>query len=148
MKVKEIMTKSPACCVPQTSLQEVAHLMIENDCGAIPVVETLEAKKPLGMITDRDIVISTVAQGKNQLAMSASEIMSFPAIVISSESTLGECCKQMESEKVRRIIVVSEGGDCCGILAQADIVNAAPMFEAVGLVKEVSTARTDSATAA
>lgn len=141
MQVKEVMTENPVCCVPQTSLQEVGHLMIENDCGAIPVVDSLEKKKPLGMITDRDIALSTVARGRNALEMTASEIMSYPAIRVSSEATLGECCKAMENEKVRRMIVVNDAGQCTGIVAQADIVRNAPMFEAVGMVREVSHAK-------
>lgn len=144
MLVKEVMTESPVCCVPQTSLQDVGHFMLENDCGAIPVVDSLETRKPLGMITDRDIALSTVAKGRNALEMTASEIMRYPAIGVSSESTLGECCKTMESHKVRRIIVVNDAGQCTGIVAQADIVRNAPMFEAVGMVREVSLARIDA----
>ena len=140
MKIKEIMTKSPACCLPDTNLREVAHLMLEKDCGAIPVVENFDTNKPVGIITDRDITVDTLAQGKNALEMSAAEIMSFPVISLSGETTLGECCKTMETHKIRRMIVVDETGACCGIVAQADIAQTAPMFEAAGLVKEVSTA--------
>ncbi len=140
MKIEEIMTKTPACCVPETNLREVAHLMFENDCGAIPVIENLETKKPVGIITDRDITLNTLAQGKNPLEMVAAEIMSFPIISLEPTATLGECCKAMEANKIRRMIVVDAAGACCGIVAQADVARSAPMFEAAGLVKEVSTA--------
>jgi CBS domain-containing protein len=113
--------------------------MLENDCGAIPIVENFDTNKPVGIVTDRDITINTLAQGKNGLEMSAAEIMTFPAISLSHEATLGECCKTMESNKIRRMIVIDETGACCGIVAQADIARTAPMFEAAGLVKEVST---------
>lgn len=145
MKIEEIMTKAPACCVPQTNLRDVAHLMIEKDCGSIPIVENFETKKPVGIITDRDIVVNTLAQGKNPLEMSAAEIMTFPIISLQPEATLGECCKIMESNKIRRVIVVDEGGACCGIVAQADVARTAPMFESAGLVKEVSTAHQTAA---
>lgn len=140
MKINQIMTKTPACCLPETSLRDVAHLMLENDCGAIPVVDNFETNKPIGIITDRDITVNALAQGKNALEMSAAEIMTYPAISLSSEGTLGECCKAMETNKIRRMIVVDESGGCCGIVAQADIARNAPMVEAAGLVKEVSTA--------
>ncbi len=65
--------------------------------------------------------------------------MSFPVISLSHEATLGECCKAMERNKIRRMIVVDETGTCCGIVAQADIARTAPIFETAGLVKEVST---------
>jgi CBS domain-containing protein len=139
MKIKEIMTKAPACCVPETNLREVAHLMLEKDCGAIPVVENFDTNKPVGIITDRDITVDTLAHGKNALEMSAAEIMSFPVVSLDGEATLGECCKTMETNKIRRMIVTDETGACCGIVAQADIARTAPMFEAAGLVKEVST---------
>ena len=140
MKIEEIMTKAPACCLPETNLREVAHLMIEQDCGAIPIVDNLKTKKPVGIITDRDITVNTLAQGKNALEMTAAEIMTFPVISLSGDATLGECCKTMETNKIRRMIVVDETGACCGIVAQADIARTGPMFEAAGLVKEISTA--------
>ena len=140
MKIKEIMTKAPVCCAPETNLREVAQLMVEKNCGAIPIVENFETNKPVGIITDRDITVNTLAQGKNALEMSAAEIMSFPVISLSREATLGECCKAMERNKIRRMIVVDEAGTCCGIVAQADIARTAPTFETAGLVKEVSTA--------
>ena len=61
MKIKEIMTKAPACCAPETNLREVAVLMVEKDCGAIPIVENFETNKPVGIITDRDIITNTLA---------------------------------------------------------------------------------------
>ena len=55
MVVQDIMTEDPACCTPDTSLQEVAKMMVDCDCGCIPVVDDEDAKMPVGMITDRDI---------------------------------------------------------------------------------------------
>ena len=56
MQVKDVMTTDPACCISETALQEVAQMMIDHDCGEIPVVENKETKRPIGVITDRDIV--------------------------------------------------------------------------------------------
>src|SRR5688500_19096728 len=67
MQVREIMTSDPACCTPDTNLQDVACMMIECDCGAIPVVDDLDSGRVIGMITDRDITCRTVAQRKNPL---------------------------------------------------------------------------------
>ena len=65
MQVKEVMTADPACCISETTLTEVAKMMVDNDCGEIPVVESNESKLPIGVITDRDIVCRTVALGLN-----------------------------------------------------------------------------------
>jgi len=77
MQVTDIMTKNPACCTPDTNLQEVAMLMVEHDCGETPVVKDKKSMKLIGVITDRDITIRTVAEGKNPLEMTAS----FPAVM-------------------------------------------------------------------
>ena len=63
MQVKEIMTPNPATCSPETSLQDVARMMVDCDCGAIPVVKSNDSNAPVGIITDRDIVIRCVAAG-------------------------------------------------------------------------------------
>jgi CBS domain-containing protein len=73
MQVKEIMTLEPASCTPETPLQKVAQLMIENDCGEIPVIDNSDSCIPVGVITDRDIVCRTVAKGLNPLEMTAGE---------------------------------------------------------------------------
>ncbi len=138
MNVKEIMTKEPACCLSKTNLQEVAHLMVENDCGAIPIVENFETKKLVGIITDRDVTCNTVAQGKKPLEMCASEIMTFPVVSLTPEASLDECCKVMEENKIRRLLVVDDESVCCDIVAQAEIARKAPESETAGLVKDVS----------
>ena len=71
MNVGEIMTKDPACCTPDTRLQEVAKMMVDNDCGCIPVVDDEGSKMPVGMITDRDITCRVVANGQNPLDLTA-----------------------------------------------------------------------------
>lgn len=136
MKVREVMTENPACCATDMSLQNVAHLMAENDCGCIPVVDT--QNHPVGMITDRDIAIRTVAQGKNPLSMVAGEVMTTDVITVTPETSVGDCCAKMEKSQVRRIAVVDDRGAICGMVAQADVANYASQNQATKVVKEVS----------
>ena len=138
MQVKDIMTKSPACCTAETNLQEVARLMVEHDCGETPVVDNKKSMKLLGVITDRDITIRTVAQGKNPLEMTAGDCMSSPAVTVTQQMSIDECCTIMEDNKVRRVPVVDEKGSCCGIVAQADIAQHASKQETGDVVKKVS----------
>ena len=56
MQVKDIMTRDPACCTPDTDLQEVAGLMVEHDCGGIPVVDDRQSMKPVGIVTDAHLL--------------------------------------------------------------------------------------------
>ena len=138
MKAKDIMTDAPACCTPDAKLQHVAQLMRENNCGEIPVVDGKKTMKPIGVITDRDIVCRTLAKGKSPLEVSAKDCMTEPAITVGSETSLEECCQLMEQNQIRRIPVVDERGACCGIVAQADMARCAPEHQAVALLKEVS----------
>src|SRR5215208_6036341 len=69
MQVREIMTVDPICCTRETDLPEVARMMVEHDCGAIPVVESREDRRPVGVITDRDITCRAVAMRRNPLEM-------------------------------------------------------------------------------
>ncbi len=121
MLVKEIMTKNPVCCMPDSNLQEVSQMMIDNDCGCIPVVENKSSMKPVGTITDRDITIRTVAAGKNPLEMTASEVMTTNVVTVKPGITVEKCTQVMKENDIRRVLVVDQSNKCCGIVAQADI---------------------------
>lgn len=142
MKVKEIMTKNPACATPTTSLQETAKMMVDNDCGCIPVIEDNDNKKPVGMITDRDITIRTVAGGKNPLEMTVNDVMSKDVITVNADSTVEDCCDLMEKNQVRRVAVVDDNGSCCGIVAQADIAIKAADTKTDQVVEKISKSAT------
>jgi CBS domain-containing protein len=136
VKVKQVMTAKPACCSPDTSVQEVAHLMVAHDCGEIPVCDA--AGKPLGVITDRDIVVRTVAQGLNPLDKKARDVMSTPVHTIGLEASLDDCTDKMEEHQIRRMLVVDDSGCICGIVSQADVALNAGKKDTAELVKDVS----------
>lgn len=136
MQVKEIMTNEPACCSPDTPLPDVARMMVERDCGEIPVVD--EQRKPIGVVTDRDITIRTVAQDRNPLELTARDCMSSPVVTVTPETSVDDCCKKMEESQIRRVPVVDEAGGCCGMVAQADVAQHAPKEETAEVVREVS----------
>lgn len=138
MKVREIMTSNPTCCTPDTSLREVAQMMVENDCGPIPVVDDLRARRPVGVITDRDIVCRAVAQGINPTELIARQVMSTPAITIRPDMRVEDCCKILEENQVRRAPVEDEKGQCCGIVSLADIAQTAPEKLTGEVVRTVS----------
>jgi CBS domain-containing protein len=138
MQVKEIMTKNPACCTSDTNLQEVARLMVEHDCGQTPVVESKQSMKLVGVVTDRDIICRTVAEGKNPLEMTAGDCMTSPCVTVTPDTSVEECCKVMEENKVRRVPVLDKGGSCCGIVAQADIAQHASKQKTAEVVIGVS----------
>jgi CBS domain-containing protein len=136
MRVKDIMSTTVACCSPETPLPEVARMMVDNDCGEIPVVNASGA--PIGVVTDRDITCRTIAEGKNPLVMAAGDCMTTPCVTVTPETSLEECCQTLEKNKIRRVPVVDEAGACCGMVSQADIALNAPKGETVAVVRKVS----------
>ena len=133
---KEIMTPSPQCCSRETTLNDVANLMVEADCGEIPVTDS--SNRLVGVITDRDIVCRAVAKGKNPTAVTAAEIMTEPVVCVNEDTTLDAVMGVMEENQIRRVPVVDASGCCCGIIAQADVALNARQGQVGELVREVS----------
>jgi CBS domain-containing protein len=139
MLVREIMTQNPTCCTPDSKLQDVARMMKENDCGCIPVVNSQIEMKPVGTITDRDITIRTVAESHNPINMKASDIMTADIATVSPQMSVEQCFDVMEDREIRRVLVVDEQGKCCGIVAQADIVQSgASPIRTNKVIREIS----------
>ena len=133
---RDIMTPSPQCCAGETTLNEVANLMVEADCGEIPITDA--ANRLVGVITDRDIVCRAVAKGRDTSSVTASEVMSQPVVCVKEDTTLNDVLAVMEENQIRRVPVVDETGCCCGIIAQADVALNARDGQVGELVREVS----------
>ena len=136
MRVQEIMTESPACCTPESNVRDVARMMAENDCGEIPILDG--SRRPIGVVTDRDIACRVVGLGKDPDRTIARDVMSTPVITASPEDDVTECCEKMEQEQIRRVPVVDKNGACCGMIAQADIARAASERDVAELLRDVS----------
>lgn len=133
---RDLMTPDPACCSVNATLDEVAKLMVQNDCGEIPIVDASD--RPIGVITDRDIVCRAVAEGKNPTGHTVQSVMTEPVVTVRADAPLDEVVSTMERHQIRRVPVVDQGGCCAGIIAQADLAAAAPPRQAAELVREVS----------
>jgi CBS domain-containing protein len=138
MYVKDIMSTNPACCTAETSLQEVAKMMVMNDCGSIPVVENNAHNKLIGVITDRDITCRTIADGKNPLDLSAGDIMTKKVYTVTPKTPIEDCLKLMEEKQIRRVPVIDDSGNCNGMVAQADIAINIGNHKTAELVQKIS----------
>ncbi len=138
MRVQDIMSANPTCCAPISTIEEAARLIVDNDCGEIPVVDA--ARKPLGVITDRDIACRVVARGKGP-STAVQEAMSTPPITVTPETSIEDCCRVMEDNRIRRVPVVDGEGTCCGIVAQADLARRGSQQMAGEPVRDVSAPR-------
>ena len=133
---RDVMTPNPACCTPTMTLDEVAKLMVHNDCGEIPVVDGSD--QPVGVITDRDIVCRVVAEGKNPTAYTVEQFMSQPIVTVPADTPLDEVVATMEKHQIRRMPVVDDQGSCVGIISQADVAWTGGERQVAELVREVS----------
>lgn len=136
--VRDVMTENPACCLPDTELQEVARMMVECDCGEIPVIDSEQNRRPIGVITDRDITVRAVAQGRNPLELRARDCMSPEPATIGPDADLEEAGEMLADRQLRRLPVVDEQGRLCGIIAQADIASTLPARATGEMLREVS----------
>jgi CBS domain-containing protein len=130
------MTPDPACCTVNTTLDDVAKLMVQNDCGEIPVVDTTD--RVIGVVTDRDIVCRVVAEGKNPMAYTVDTCMTQPVVSVRADAPLDEVVATMEDHQIRRVPVIDERGCCAGIIAQADVASSGPERKVAELIREVS----------
>jgi len=133
---RDVMTPDPARCSSNATLDEVAKLMVQNDCGEIPIVDSSD--RPIGVITDRDIVCRAVAEGKNPTGHTVETVMTSPVVTVRADASIEDVVATMERHQIRRVPVVDEGGCCAGIIAQADIAFEAIPSKAAELVREVS----------
>jgi CBS domain-containing protein len=137
VRISDLMTRDPACCVPETTAQEAAVLMRDNDCGAIPVVENLENRKLVGMVTDRDLAVRGLAEGKGPDAR-VEELMSVQPVGADENDEVETVREVMIRERIRRVPVLGKERRVVGIVAQADLAreDAAASDREVGRIVE------------
>jgi CBS domain-containing protein len=115
--VRDIMTQSVKACAPHDSLTAAAKIMRDVNCGSVPVCEN---KKVIGMITDRDIVLNCVADGKDCNTVHCHDAMTSSVISCAPDTDAHECARMMAENQIRRIPVV-ENGQMVGICAIGDL---------------------------
>lgn len=119
MDLDRLMTRNPKFCLATSPLDEVARAMRDEDVGEIPVVDL--DRHPIGVITDRDMVVRTLAAGRNPLDVRVQDCMTAPPVVIQENASVEDCARLMERQKIRRVPVVDARGALCGIVSLADL---------------------------
>jgi len=138
MTAKDLMTPDPACCTRDTPIADVARLMVQRDCGQIPIIESSARKRVVGVVTDRDIVCRAIAENRNPLDLKAEAVMTTPAVTVADTSDADDVQSVMEKHQIRRVPVVNQNGELSGIVSQADIARQRSSREAGELVRDVS----------
>jgi CBS domain-containing protein len=118
-QIRELMTKDPRTVKPEATAADAAKLMRDEDTGVAPIAEG--GGKLVGVVTDRDIAIRVVAEGKDPRSTKVTEIASKNLVTIDPQQELDEVLRLMAQHQVRRLPVVEEDGKLVGIVAQADV---------------------------
>jgi CBS domain-containing protein len=133
--IKDVMTSNPCSIDAEKSVAYAAKMMREEDVGLAPIVE---GDKLIGMLTDRDIAIRVVAEGRNPEQVKVADVASKQVVTVDPQQDLDEALRIMSKHQVRRLPVVEEDGKLVGVVAQADIAREGDDTQTGKLVEEIS----------
>lgn len=117
---RDIMTDSPAVATAETTARDAARMMEDNDCGSLPVVESRDSMKLVGMVTDRDLALRILGRGQDPNTP-VREAMTKNVSSVKQNDDLDAVEHVMSGQQVRRVPVVDDRGCVIGIIAQADL---------------------------
>jgi CBS domain-containing protein len=136
MKARDIMTSNPRCVTADESISRAAEIMREADVGVVPVVEDSGSMRLAGLVTDRDIAVRVVAEGRDG-KVNVRDVMSSGPKTVGPDDDVNRVTELMKSEQVRRIPVV-EGDRLVGIIAQADVAREGRDSKTGDVVQKIS----------
>ena len=138
-KCSEVMTKDPVCCLPNDSAAKAAQLMKNENIGSIPVIENEQSRTLVGIITDRDLALTIVAEGQDARSTPVEAVMTHRLVTCRADDDLEKALGAMAEHQLRRIPVVDNDNKIVGIIAQADVATRVDEPEKTGeMVKEIS----------
>lgn len=123
MKIKDIMTREPAICSTSTNLAAAAKLMLDADCGILPVVD--DQSKLVGVVTDRDMYIALATRNRLASQVTVGEVARTTVSTCAPDDDVESALQTMRQHRVRRLPVAGFGGAVVGIVSMNDIVLAA-----------------------
>lgn len=135
--IRDVMTPNPECVSEKDSLRDAARIMKDQDTGVVPVVD---GKKVIGLITDRDIVVRGLAEGKDLEKTRVNELMTKSVRSVREDATVNEALDLMSSSEIRRVPVVNDRDELVGILSLGDIAKTNQDSKIGKAVEEISEA--------
>jgi CBS domain-containing protein len=133
-QIRDLMTQNPTSCDVNTTVLEAAKRMAQEDVGAIPVVD---GDRLVGVLTDRDIVVRVVAEGRDPMTIRVGEVATKDLVTVSPDEDLDTALRTMASAQVRRVPVV-EGDRLVGVVAQADVARKGEDSKTGEVVEQIS----------
>jgi CBS domain-containing protein len=136
MNCQDVMTRAPVSCVPDDLVVDVARLMRTQDIGSIPVVSDHETQRLVGMLTDRDLAVRVIAEGRDPRETPVRDVMSMQPVTCQATDVYQQALQAMGEHQVRRIPVVDGEGRLAGIIAQADVATRLAQPSTTGAIVE------------
>jgi CBS domain-containing protein len=133
--IRELMTKDPCSIDADKPVTYAAKMLRDEDVGLAPIVE---GQKLIGTLTDRDIAIRVVAEGKDPQTTMVREVATMKIVTIDPDQDLDDALRLMAKNQVRRLPVVEGDGRLAGIVAQADVARHASEQQTGHVVEEIS----------
>jgi CBS domain-containing protein len=133
--IRDLMTANPCSVDADKSVAYAAKMMRDEDVGLAPIVE---GDKLIGTVTDRDIAVRVVAEGKDPEQTTVREVASTNLVTIDPQQDLEEALRLMAKHQVRRLPVVEEDGRLVGVVAQADVAREGDDARTGQVVQEIS----------
>jgi len=121
VKIREIMSRDPACCVLSDTAQTVAKILCDRSIGSMPVVADQRSRKLVGMITDRDLCCSVIAEGMDPKTTQIEKLITLAPLTCRDGENIEICERLMQEHQVRRIPIVDAEDRVIGIVSQADL---------------------------
>jgi CBS domain-containing protein len=141
MKIKDICAIDAVCCLPDITVSEAARIMRAKHVGDLVVIDNAdEEREPLGILTDRDIVVEVLARGRNPNDVKVSEVMSTHLVIAAASEETHAALERMRAQGLRRVPVVDDEGFVTGIITLDDLLRA-HAEEGAALAQVVSNAQ-------
>ena len=138
MICRHVMTQDPACITQHEPVIEAARLMKQKGVGPIPIVESRDSYRLVGIVTDRDLALKVVAEGRDPNMTSVDAVMSRDLVTCHPDDDIEHAMRAMTKHKVRRVPVVDGRNRLVGIIAQADIARTEDEKKTGHVVQEIS----------
>ena len=135
----EIMTINPTCCLSTDTVSKAAQRMQKENVGSIPVIESEQSKKLIGIVTDRDLALKVIADGHDTKLTTVGDVMTDKVVTCRGEDDVQKAVEAMAKHQLRRIPVVDHDNMILGIISQADIATRGVQPEKTAeMVKDIS----------
>ncbi len=138
-RCSEVMTKNPTCCLADDMVITAAWVMEHENVGSVPVVESQQAKRLIGIVTDRDLALKVVGKGGDSENTRVASVMTPQVVVCHADDNVDDAIDAMADHQLRRIPIVDDNNGLVGIITIADVATRVNKSKKTGeTIKEIS----------